>query len=227
MGSFRIKKLIHHHSQPGAVKLLANQYSRPNFIHYEVVNLDHPFSPLSLQFKFITEKHVLGDPGSKPGEFVLIKDGSTNKMLVSLGLQQKAVSDTFRKAGGSVGAWLVENQVSSVDLSVDDIDQAGISGALQALLEGIILGSYQFNLHKKQENETSPVTIYLRVAEDAQFIQTIARQVHIITDSVLLAREWSQEPANVINPPVLAERAAFSRGRIRIKMHDPGRVKIS
>lgn len=155
-------------------------------------------------FGFAPEQPALGEPGKNTGDILLIKNGASNMVQVSLGTKTKCTTETFRKAGGLAGKWLMANPVATIRLSADVIRVYEISDALQAFLEGLRLGSYQYNSYKKVDQ---PVSITVQVADEGKpdETQVLINRVMVITDAVLLAREWAHEPANVINPVSLAE----------------------
>jgi leucyl aminopeptidase len=145
---------------------------------------------------------VLGQPGKTVGDIVLQSQESGSRILVSLGPREKCTTDTFRKAGGHVGKWLCAHPADNISLSTREVDQLGVPGALQAFLEGLRLGAYSFEQHKKAEDKTP--TIVVHVDDETELVH----HVQEVTEAVLLARDWAHEPANVINPVSLAERAA-------------------
>jgi leucyl aminopeptidase len=171
----------------------------------QVVEADHTPGPLKIQLRFVAETPQLGDPGKSIGDILFRNTTEKAAIFVSLGQKEKANADTFRKAGGAIGKWLLSSPVSQIDLSIDDSPFADPQAEVPALLEGIRLGSYKFERYKKQDDTQQPVTVF--VSGKLAHLQQIVQRVDIITDAVLLSREWAHEPANVINPLSLAERA--------------------
>jgi leucyl aminopeptidase len=68
-------------------------------------------------------------------------------------------------------------------------------------LEGLLLGSFSFDKYKKKEDPVDSV-IYLDPSEEI-LLQTCKT----VCDAVNMAREWAHEPAAIINPQTLSERA--------------------
>ncbi len=161
---------------------------------------------LTIRLRYAPENPTLGDPGKNPGDLTLEQNAGDYTLQVSLGLEKKAGSNTFRTAGGAIGKWLLSGHSDQAELPVDEINTLNFEDALQALLEGIVLGGYSFDRHKSKNETPSAKTINLRAADSA-VLKTLLDKVEVITDSVLLAREWGHEPANIINPVSLAERA--------------------
>jgi leucyl aminopeptidase len=160
------------------------------------------FSSNSFSFDFAPDQPGLGQPGKTAGDVVLTRNDVKNLIGVSLGARDKCIADTFRKAGGLVGKWLCAHPAEHFDLSAADINQLGIPDSLQAFLEGLRLGGYTFQNHKKVETTFGPIVVHVSGADE------LVEHVQTITDAVLLARDWAHEPANIINPVSLAERAS-------------------
>ena len=166
---------------------------------------DHSPTALEIQLRFIGDPPRLGDPGKSIGDLLLQHTEQRDTLLVSLGAEDKVTADTFRKAGGAIGKWLLNNPVASVDLPLNGEVNSVPAESIPALLEGICLGSYRFDRYKKQDRPIEPVTVF--VAGDNPQLAQIVERVQVTADAVLLAREWAHEPANVINPLSLAERS--------------------
>ncbi len=139
------------------------------------------------------------EPGKIAGDIIYRE----KELLVSIGTPEKAIPDTYRIVGSSIVRWLIQHRVSSAVLK---LDQDGVTSNLASLLEGFYLGAYQFNRYKK--NDDAPEMVNIRVeTQDIDPIITLVDRVKIITSAVNLAREWAHEPANIINPITLANRA--------------------
>lgn len=173
--------------------------------NFQIVTTDHSASTLEIQLRFVSETPQLGEPGKSVGDFLFQTTTKQATLFVSLGLKEKANAETYRKAGGAIGKWLLSSPVSQADLSIDDSIFTDPQAEVPALLEGIQLGSYMFDRYKKQDETNMPMTVF--VSRNLAHLDQIVRRVEIITDAVLLSREWAHEPANVINPLSLAERA--------------------
>ncbi len=156
-------------------------------------------SALSVTFQPAPEKPALGQPGSATGDVTLI---SPNTAVVSLGKDEKISPETIRQAGGLLARWLFQNHVPSVD--IDTAPLAALDG-IPALAEGLYLGAFRFERYKKSENGGTSVVVNLIGVP--QSLHEPLTQVQIVTAAVNLARDWAHEPANVINPVTLAERA--------------------
>ena len=144
-------------------------------------------------------------PDKKVGE-LLLTSGQPSKLLVSVGSENQLKSASFRKAGEAVGNWFVHKEAINVGLPVQDFETFKIDNGLSAFCEGLLLGAFQFTRHKSEKNNFSPVEVHLLTTNPDSEIVQLASQVNATIQAVNLAREWSHEPPNVINPVTLAER---------------------
>jgi leucyl aminopeptidase len=158
----------------------------------------------TVEFVFAPEKPELGQPGKEPGDLLLSQQPGGQAILrVSLGKEDKFAPEIARRAGGSLGKYLLKMGEPVIDLDLDSLPPANRNErTVQALCEGIRLGGYEFSRYKKADSQSQTVTV--RAPE--QYHQQIAR-INILIDAVLFARDLSHEPANVIQPASLAEAA--------------------
>jgi leucyl aminopeptidase len=80
--------------------------------------------------------------------------------------------------------------------------------AAQTILEGMVLGSYKFDIYKSKKNEKIHQIFLAGVqTESIERMETALYQTHILTDSVNLCRDLINHPACYITPAFMAERA--------------------
>jgi leucyl aminopeptidase len=114
---------------------------------------------------------------------------------------------TIRKAGIATAAWLESHLVSKVGIDTSSFHDLEFNVALDSFCGGLLYGAFQFDLHKSQEEVSNPIEVILLVDEGGDDIQAQIEHLTHTVNSVNLAREWSHEPPNIINPVTLAQRA--------------------
>lgn len=165
---------------------------------------------LSVTFQPAPEKPALGQPGLTAGDVTLT---SPSTAVVSLGKAEKISSETIRQTGGLLARWLLQNHVSSVNIDAAPlVDHDGVL----ALTEGLYLGAFRFNRYKKSDNDETCVAVNL-IGVPPHLYERL-EQTRIVTAAVNLARDWAHEPANVINPVTLAERAVLLAKQYGLKV---------
>lgn len=126
-------------------------------------------------------------------------------VLVSLGASEKITAEIVRRAGAAAARWLKKNNIPDAGLDVDGLSAAGLPGlvAFEALVEGLLLGNYEFSQYKSQPASTDT---RLTLVSNNPACKESLKKIEITCEAVNLARDWSHEPANVLNPLSLAER---------------------
>lgn len=176
-----------------------------------------PASKVRIEARTAPTRPVLGEPGKKVGDVTqtFASDGQ-EVLLVSLGPANKLNSDAYRKAGGSLATWLLKHPTDRVDLPVEQFSDFPHDNALQALLEGLRLGSFRFNRRKQDRTQYPEISVLLR--GDVPGGEELVRKVMVVTAANGLARDWGHEPANIINPITLAERACALAEKYGLKV---------
>ena len=133
-------------------------------------------------------KIVVGKKGALAFVFGLGKKGQLNP-------------ETLRKAGGGVAKSCVANKVKSVCFILPvDGKEAYMS---QAVTEGLILGSYQFNEFRTTDEDSFEMETATVVGGN----QKAVKKGVAIANGVCLARDLDNRPGNVATPTHLAENA--------------------
>jgi leucyl aminopeptidase len=184
------------------------QFSKPvPPIKFIVTPVSRPANPVSVDLVVAPDKPSPWTPGKQVGDFLLKQSQDSLQMLVSLGKDDRIIPDTYRQAGGAVGKWLRQSGAEAVDFEVSIAEFEADPAPLQAFLEGILLGAYTFTTYKNDKGGSTPVSFHLRADKSSAGLRKLVEGVETLASIIYLARDWSHEPANVINPATLAERA--------------------
>lgn len=145
------------------------------------------------------------------------------KILLSLGAQKKISAEMIRRAGGGLAKWLAKNNVTEAGLDLGPLFELDlpISSLISALAEGILLGAFTFANHKSDDEKKKATALTLLVdgaaGRSESEIEPFIQKATIIAEAVNLAREWSHEPPNVINPQTLVERVQKAAAEVGLK----------
>jgi leucyl aminopeptidase len=171
-----------------------------------IATAGQPASALIVELRFAPELPAVGQPGEDPGDLFLVQraDGG-HTLVVSLGKSKKYSPEMARRAGGGLGKWLAENGAKEAAINLDTLPEPGENA--QALLEGLKLGAYRFDRYKQSDTPAPEITASVFGGAGQPANLALVERVEAVTKAVILARDLSHEPANVINPPSLAERA--------------------
>ncbi len=164
----------------------------------------------------ITQAIDQGALKGKPGQSQSFFENKRQVLVMGLGKKEDFDSEAIRKAGGSIAKTALAKKVSS--LAVECLCAGSDKADCQALAEGLVLGSYRFNEHKKQDEEEVELTEAVVLGGDDDFL----RKGSVIAQGVCLARDLGNHPGNVATPTRLAEEATRigEEGGMEVKVLD-------
>jgi leucyl aminopeptidase len=132
--------------------------------------------------------------------------------VVGLGKQSEFTLDKLRSVTGEFCRRLRKLNCQRVATIVHGAGVGNVEpgSACQAIVEGSLLGLYQFRKHVTKKNEDKDIEELLIVERDAAKLQLLnegCTRGKIIAEATNLARDWVNEPANYLTPSELARRA--------------------
>jgi leucyl aminopeptidase len=156
----------------------------------------------------ISQTGSLKQPDKRVGDILIVAapDGQ-QQLRLSLGLEAKLSAGKVFKAAGSLAKWLYEHEVEEIGLRPKDFYALGIQHALRIFCDGLLLGAFRFKEYKSQVDKTVHTNVLLLAAESHTNLEELARISMDAVAGANYARQVAHQPANVINPESLAERA--------------------
>ena len=150
--------------------------------------------------------------GKKGSSQHFISDYKKIPQMVAIGLGKKEVIDkeSIRRAGGKAGKILNSLKINTAgfvmtsflkDLNREDIGPV--------IVEGLTLGSYEFNVYKKKKKNNVPnklIKIYCCDPEELTSLNSLANG-KMFADGTNMARTLGNTPANDLKPKDLALEA--------------------
>lgn len=124
-------------------------------------------------------------------------------ILVGAGDLAKGGINSVRKAAGIVARFLVAAKITGEVGVCTSFTQT--KELFQALVEGLILGSYTYTECKGKEQELKPCTFTL--SSPVKNAAAILAETKILTQNICLVRDWVNKPGNILYPEVLAQLA--------------------
>ncbi len=158
------------------------------------------------EFSGKTKEVLLLHPGRRlPAERVLV---------VGLGKEKKNGLERLRQTAGTAASFLQGKKIVSfaVDLASLPLRGTEVPGAVQALIEGIVLATYRFDRYRTENRgELAPelAGVTLLTEKQAQVRQAEAgiAAADAVCRGVVLARDLVNQPGNAKAPEYLAEQA--------------------
>jgi len=170
----------------------------------------------------------------KQGQVFTIYGDDLTVILFGFGKENKVDMDDWRKAAGSLIAYLKNYRAKKIGLSAKHWLKGNnnINNFAQALAEGLLLASYDFIKYKQQDKnkikiELEEIYIELDNAKKNAFKKAWELGL-LLARGTILARDLVNEPAGVMTPTFLAETAnaiAKNNKNISVKILDKERIE--
>lgn len=160
-------------------------------------------------FEFASSANIAGRP---VGDLRFIERIATSKaqseaiLNVSLGKKSKRTSETLRRACGAVARFLVANHVTQAEIDLSSVPGFAPTETVSAVCEGLLLGAFQFRRHKSPRKASPTSKIHLLVERRTRNLTAALKRALLTAEATNLARAWSHEPPNILNPVTLAQR---------------------
>ncbi len=159
----------------------------------------------------------------KAGEsvFVPLSGPAGSALLVGLGDPAEVTTDGLRRAGAVVARRAKDAArvaTTLADAAADGVDRAA---AAQAVVEGVLLGSYSFDEYRSKPTDTKLAKVSL-VGDQAAALRRGAARAETVAAAVLWARDMVNTPAAQQSPDTFAKAAQkLLRGRdVRVEVLD-------
>lgn len=132
---------------------------------------------------------------------ILLGMGNENELTVD---KVRAAMATAMRAARKIHSQIVATTLHNVSNRLESRLVA------QAVVEGAVMGLYQFNYYKTGKNDTPDIKKLLIVENDTIKIETVTQAVHsskVIAESVNFARDMINHPAQYMTPTKMAWHA--------------------
>lgn len=162
----------------------------------------------------------------------ICKDGKIQDIVVTgLGKEELVDNEIIRKSLGLACKEALLLKCKKVCVNIISNKQISQEDIVKSMVEGLGLAEYSFNKYKKDKKDNS-IEFSLGTAENDQFndkdIQKYIEEGKILVSCTCIARDLTNEPANVLYPETLVERV----GRIgkesgfEVEVFDEKQIKV-
>ncbi|MFP4635291.1 MAG: M17 family peptidase N-terminal domain-containing protein, partial [Nitriliruptoraceae bacterium] len=143
---------------------------------------------------------------------------SPTLLVVGLGDRDEATLDTLRVAGAAAAN--AAERVTGLAVGLTDVlEGVSVASAVQALTEGLLLGSYRFSAYRTDAPPFELEAASVHVAEAAADEARSAVEVAVVTaQAAALARDLVNTPPQDKRPPQLADRIVAEVGDLPIEV---------
>ncbi|HYU57660.1 MAG TPA: leucyl aminopeptidase, partial [Actinomycetota bacterium] len=150
----------------------------------------------------------------KVHEFLILpaygKLGAKTVLVVGLGPRREVSADAIRRAAGYAAKWASKYGSVASTLPQAGAARIGPAEAVQAFVEGFLLGSYRFVQYKSKpddERRLDRVLVLGATRWDARAARTAIERGQVYAEAVAWARDLVNTPAGDATPAFLAEEA--------------------
>lgn len=127
-------------------------------------------------------------------------------MIVGLGKKDKLDGEMLRRACGRAIKKCIQKEISEALFVVPFTEVLHMEPdvILEAMVEGALLGNYQFDRFKKPKHPSLLKIAFAVPKGSVQHARRLSQKINIICDGTLLAREWVIIPSNLKRPEQFA-----------------------
>jgi len=178
----------------------------------------------------LEEKSISG----KTGETVLFREfahaSCRHLLVVGLGSLKELTHESFRQVAASIYDSVKQLKADEAFIDLESLAAKQKSEAnLQAMVEGLILTSYEFNeLKSKKDKKPSDVLFHIVLKEAKTAVYKAAFSEGLaLADAVNFARYLGDMPGNLMTPDILAKKAVAGAKEVKVKatVWDKARIK--
>ncbi|MBW3664498.1 MAG: leucyl aminopeptidase [Actinobacteria bacterium] len=145
-------------------------------------------------------------------------------IAVGLGEAPDVDAEAVRRAGAVVAAATMRLTSIATTVAGAVMEATDPRLAAQAFVEGVLLGTYQFDTYKAESETSSLTNVRLHAAGPvkAGALKRAIASGEPITDAVVLARDLVNEPSGAKRPPALADRLkdVFKGTGVKVRVLD-------
>jgi leucyl aminopeptidase len=168
------------------------------------------------------EIQVIHTLGKLPSKLVLI---------AGLGKKEDFDINVIRNSMGEVARTLRQHSCKSAATAFHGLGVEGLNAdeAAGAVVEGFILGAYQFKKHLTKKDEQKALIEMTILVKDESKLNLVKKGINkggIIADAVALARDMVNEPGNYMTPSNMAEVAMETAGNMGLDVIVMDRVQM-
>ena len=157
-----------------------------------------------------------------------ISPKGNNIILLGLGEEAKLSLESLRKAFYKAGKELMKLKVESAEVTVPKFENLCYRKTNMAIAEGLLQSEYAFEKYLTEKKIKPTVKeFYLNVLEDKKDkVEEGIAEIKTIMQGIFLARDLVNEPAMVMTPMELANRAKEELVGLGVEVEVFGRDKI-
>ena len=148
--------------------------------------------------------------GKEEEIFVLstTEEGLKYTIYMGVGTKETFTTEGFRNNIAKAVREAKKLKVKSMGITICVSDKLCVGGNVKAITEATLLANYTFDKYQSKEADKEGLDIYLCGVPEAKLKRAneVLEEAQHVADGVILARDLTNEPSNVVYPETLAQR---------------------
>ena len=148
--------------------------------------------------------------GAKRDKILIYESGSLKRVLIyGLGDRKKCTPETLRSEGANIYKYVNSKKIKEISVYLKSF-KTNSELSPQSILEGLFIGSYRFNTYITSKNADKRYTVNFDLITEGFELSSANKAISkafILSESVSVARDLGNEPANLCTPTHLANTA--------------------
>jgi leucyl aminopeptidase len=168
-----------------------------------------------------------GDFRGKSGETLLLYPNgeipADRVQLIGLGEEGQLSSETMRCVAGQAANAAKGRRATNIAICAPRVRGLRLPEITQALAEGLVLASYQFDTYREREKDAAPpvkrAALLIDRPTELKAARDASRTGVVLAESQNLTRQLSNAPANLLPPAQLANAAKRVAREVGLSAH--------
>lgn len=175
--------------------------------------------------KYLKDKEIFS--GKAEEVHYYIDSNMKEYLFIGLGEESKIDYDILRKTFYNVNNTLLKNKVDEVELNIPKLNNLCNYRIAQAISEGMLQATYKYDKFKGDRKEVNEIVVnYIPVSGKEERAEKGINESINLVESIFLARDLVNQPANVIYPETLAQIAKEKLEKNGVKVTIYGKKEI-
>ena len=154
--------------------------------------------------KALAEKEIFS--GKAEEVYFSMNERFECNLLIGLGKEENIEFDMLRKTFFKVAEVLLKNKAAEVELNIPKLNNLCNYKLAEAIAEGMLHAAYKFDKFKSEKKETPELIVnYNPIPGKEHRAEKGIDEAEKLIESIFLARDLINQPANVIYPETLAD----------------------
>lgn len=178
-------------------------------------------------FEYLKEKELF--KGSTGETYSNLAADGKHEVVVGLGKEEELEYEDLKLAFFNLGKELMKLKAESAEVTISEIEDLKLARMVLSITEGLLQSEYAFEKYLSEKKTKPSVEEFFLNIEgnyDEKEINSAIKEGNIIIEGIFLARDLVNEPAIVMTPSKLAEKAKEELEPVGVEVEVLGESEI-